>query len=145
MIITKKAGAAWKGPLENGRGVLSAGPEMTDRLFDYNSRFGEGRGVNPEEMIGAALAGCFCMALAHAIGEAGYEPEGIEASAEVMLDESQPAIAAIRLKTTGSVPGLAQEEFDRLAEETMHSCPVAKALAGTELSVETAMLTPSGA
>jgi osmotically inducible protein OsmC len=142
-MITRKATAAWKGSLKGGQGVLSAGPEMVDRLFDHESRFGQGRGINPEEMMGAALAGCFCMALAHAIEEAGYEPEGVEASAEVLLDESKPEIAGIRLWTTGSVPGLGQDEFDRLAELAARSCPIAKALASLQIAVETAMLTPA--
>ncbi len=143
-MIVRKAHAAWKGTLMDGRGVLSVGPEMTDRLFDRESRFGDGRGVNPEEMIGAALAGCFCMALSHAIEQAGYHPDGIEAAAEVMLDEDQPEINSIRLKTTGSIPDLSQDEFNRLAQQTASSCPVARALASTEITVETAMLTPTG-
>ncbi|MBE0537487.1 MAG: OsmC family peroxiredoxin [Phycisphaerae bacterium] len=143
-MITKRATAAWKGTLADGQGVLSAGPEMADRLFDRESRFGQGRGVNPEELIGAALAGCFCMALAHAIEEEGYEPDGVEAVAEIMLEESAPEIAGIRLKTTGSIPGLSQQEFERLAEQTAQSCVVARALSAIEVTVEPAMLTPTG-
>ena len=85
----------------------------------------------------------FRTAMAHAIEEAGYEPEGVEASAEVLLDESKPEIAGIRLWTTGSVPGLGQDEFDRLAELAARSCPIAKALASLQIAVETAMLTPA--
>ena len=142
-MIVKRATAAWKGSLANGQGVLSAGPEMAERLFDRESRFGQGRGVNPEELLGAALAGCFCMALTHAIEEAGFEPEGVEAAAEVSLDEARGEIAGIRLKTTGNVPGLDQDEFNALAEETADSCIIAKALAGVEVTVEPAMLTPT--
>lgn len=143
-MVTRKATAAWKGSLAEGQGVLSAGPEMAERLFDRESRFGQGRGVNPEELLGAALAGCFCMALTDAIEEAGYEPAGVEATAEISLDESKPEITGIRLKTTGSVPELGQEEFEALAEQTVQSCIVARALAGVEVTVEPAMLTPTG-
>lgn len=139
-MIERKATASWEGTLEDGYGVMSAGPELTAQKFSFDSRFGDAKGLNPEEMIGAALAGCFSMALTKTIQEGGHQPEKIETFAEVSLDDSEPRIASIKLKTNGKVPGLAEDKFRYMAEQTGKSCPVAKALSGVEITVEPTML-----
>jgi osmotically inducible protein OsmC len=136
MSILSKAAAQWSGPFKSGRGTMKPA-HGTEEPFSVTSRFEEGRGTNPEEMIGAALAGCFSMALSLALGQAGHDPDSIDTSATVSLDKDGAGykIASISLTTQAKVPGLDAAAFATIAEQTKQGCPVSKALAGTTITL----------
>jgi osmotically inducible protein OsmC len=106
--------------------------------FSFRSRFEDGAGSNPEELIAAAHAGCFSMAFSNVLDEEGYEPESVETSAEVTLRmlESGPAITKVHLTSTASVPRIDEDTFQELADAAKSGCPVSKALAGTEITLD---------
>ena len=106
--------------------------------YSAASRFEEAEGTNPEEMIGAAHAGCFSMALSLILGEEGFEPESIETGAEVTIkhEGDDIFISTIRLDTEAEVPGIDKETFQSLAQAAKEGCPVSKALAGVEIELE---------
>jgi len=141
MAIVSKAAARWEGELKTGRGVMKPehGPEAP---FSLSSRFEGGRGSNPEEMIGAALAGCFSMALSSALGKADAKPTSIATDALVFLDKDGDGfkISKIELTTQASVQGLDAARFASIAEETKKSCPVSKALAGTTITLAASLV-----
>jgi osmotically inducible protein OsmC len=131
-----KATAQWEGNLREGRGTMK--PEhATEAPFSVSSRFEGGRGSNPEELIGAALSGCFSMALAAALGKGGKNPRKIDTSAAVHLDKKGEGfeISGIELSTIADVPEMTAEEFTAVAEETKKNCPVSKALAATRITL----------
>lgn len=107
--------------------------------FSFHSRFEDGEATNPEELIGAAHAGCFSMALSNMLAEAGHAPDSVETTADVtleMLEDGGPTITTIHLTTKGSVPGLNEDEFQDFAEKAKAGCPVSKALAGTDITLD---------
>ncbi|MFW6180331.1 MAG: OsmC family peroxiredoxin [Spirochaetota bacterium] len=138
-MAVRRAKAVWEGDLKNGRGTMSFGSFTGP--YSFTSRFETGEGTNPEELIGAAQAGCFAMALSHELAMKGRAPERIEAAAEVSLEKQGEgfAITSVRLRVEGRVPGIDEEEFARAAEEAAESCPVARALGGVRISVEAAL------
>jgi osmotically inducible protein OsmC len=107
---------------------------LFDGNYSFASRFEEGPGTNPEELIGAAHASCFSMALSNVLSEAGHAPESVRTTAKVHLRniDGQPTIARIDLVTEGQVPGVDQQEFDRYAAQAKEGCPVSRALAGVD-------------
>ena len=127
----RNAKARREGDLPAGNGTMSLGSGAYEGRYSYGSRFEEGTGSNPEELIGAAHAGCFSMALAGVLGRAGHQPEAIETAARVHLDKGDGgfSITAIDLATEATVPGLSDEEFQRHAEDAKQNCPVSRALA----------------
>src|SRR5262245_18159833 len=133
---TSKASAHWEGSLKDGKGGMKPG-HAGEVAFSFGTRFDGQNGSNPEEMIGAALAGCFSMALSAAIGRANLNPQSINTSASVVLDrvEGGFAITRIELETTAKVPGADAAQFQTIAEETKKGCPVSKALAGTSINL----------
>lgn len=138
-MALRQATAQWNGTLQAGDGKMAFGSGAFEGAYSFKSRFEEGTGTNPEELIGAAHAGCFSMALSGVLEKAGYEPESIETEATVHLNpvEGGFAIQRIDLKTTGRVPGLNAEEFTEHAETAKQGCPVSKALAAVgEITVE---------
>lgn len=107
--------------------------------YSFGSRFEEGEGSNPEELIGAALAGCFSMALANLLAEAGYDPTSVHTKAEAtlrMLPDDGPTITKIHLTTEATVPDLDEATFHEHAEAAKEGCPVSKALAGPEITLD---------
>lgn len=136
-MSTSKASARWDGSLRDGRGTMKPanGPELP---FTLKTRFEGERGSNPEEVIGAALAGCFSMALSAALGKAGSNPSSIETEASVQLDKQGDgfAITSIALTTQAKVPGIDAAKFETIAQETKQQCPVSKALAGTKITLQ---------
>ncbi len=130
----RNAQARWNKNLEEGSGTLSFG--AFEGAYSFASRFEDGEGTNPEELIGAAHAGCFSMALALALGEAGFEPAAVDTTAAVHFDPEQLAITKIELHTEAEVPGLGEERFQELAEGAKKNCPVSKALAGVEITLQ---------
>lgn len=135
---TRTAQATWHGDLESGHGTMRSQTGAVEGAYSFPSRFEDGQGTNPEELIGAANAGCFAMAFSLALGEAGYRPERIDAGAAVTLGEvdGAPTITTIHLDATGRVPGIDATEFRRIAEEARKGCPVSRALAGVDITVE---------
>jgi osmotically inducible protein OsmC len=128
----RKADARWEGSLQEGNGVMKVASGAYEGPYSFQSRFQEGDGTNPEELIAGAHAGCFSMALAADLGRAGYSPQSVETTATVHLelDPAPPTIAQIDLETRAAVPGIADEEFQQIAEAAKKNCPVSRALAG---------------
>jgi osmotically inducible protein OsmC len=127
-----KGSAQWKGDLKGGSGTFSAGDGGITGEYSYKSRFEDGPGANPEQLIGAAHAACFSMALSNMLAEAGSPPDSVDTEAVVTLRivDGAPTITKIALTTVGRVPGLDQAAFAEHAEAAKAGCPVSKALAG---------------
>lgn len=131
-----KASGGWRGDLKSGEGRMKPehGPEVP---FSLKTRFEGERGSNPEEMIGAALSGCFSMALTAALSKAGATPKSVSTTADVRLEKDGEGftIRHIGLTTTVEADGVEDEAFQRVATETKAGCPVSKALAGVEITL----------
>jgi osmotically inducible protein OsmC len=130
----RTSSAEWKGSLKDGAGIMSLGSRAYEGPFTFASRFESGPGTNPEELIGAAIAGCYSMFLSALLTSAGFVPTRIFTSASVDLGEG-PSITSITLNTEGEVPRLSEVAFLEKAEEAKNNCPVSKALAGTEIKL----------
>ena len=129
--MIKKAWAVWKGDLKNGTGVISTETGvLKEAPYGFKSRFETGPGTNPEELIGAAHAGCFSMALANMLGQAGFTPERIETHAAITLEKLGDgfAITSSHLDVVAKVPGISAEKFDEIASKAKAGCPVSKVL-----------------
>jgi osmotically inducible protein OsmC len=137
----RTASAKWNGSLMEGGGTMALGSGAYEGPFSFRSRFEEGDGTNPEELIGAAHAGCFSMALSAALGEGGHTPDSIETSAKVTFEvvEGAPTISRIELTTRGSVPDLDEAGFKEFAEGAKANCPVSRALTGVEITLDAAL------
>lgn len=124
------ATARWEGSLDDGKGTMTTGTGL-EAAYTKQSRFADGAQSNPEELVGAAHAGCFSMFLSALLSKAGNPPNSIETTAKVSLDMSGPAprIGSITLTTVGDVPGVTEEEFKAKAEEAKTNCPISAALA----------------
>jgi osmotically inducible protein OsmC len=128
----RTADARWDGSIQEGDGTMRLGSGAYEGPFSFQSRFEEGDGTNPEELIAAAHAGCFSMALSHILGQAGHTAESIETTANVQLDREGEGftITHIELDTRARVPGVGADEFQQAADAAKQGCPVSKALAG---------------
>lgn len=144
IMPTRKATASWSGDLPSGTGKMAFGSGAFEGVFSFRSRFEDGTGTNPEELIGAALAGCFSMAFSNLLAEAGHTPESVNTTAHVHLDatDDDSPIKKIELNTEADVPGIDNETFQQHAAAAKEGCPVSKALAGTEITLD-AKLTSS--
>jgi osmotically inducible protein OsmC len=129
--MPSKGTAQWKGDLKGGSGTFVAGDSITGD-YSYKSRFEDGPGANPEQLIGAAHAACFSMALSNILAEGGNAPDSVDTEAVVTLRlvDGAPTITKIALTTVGRVPGLDEEGFVKAAQDAKAGCPVSKALAG---------------
>jgi osmotically inducible protein OsmC len=127
----RTANARWDGSLQDGSGTMRMASGAYEGPYSFQSRFQEGDGTNPEELIAAAHAGCFSMALSGELGRAGHSAESVETTATVHLDKLDEGfgITRIVLETRATVPGVDDEEFQRLAEAAKTGCPVSQALA----------------
>jgi lipoyl-dependent peroxiredoxin len=134
----RKAQARWDGKLSQGKGVMKLGSGAFEGSYSFKSRFEEGPGTNPEELIGAAHAGCFSMALSGFLEKAGYPPEHIETEAKVHIDKVGEGfkITTIELATEARVPGIDEKVFQEQARVAKENCPVSQALAGAEIKLE---------
>lgn len=128
----------WNGPLKDGNGTMRIGREGVELDYSFPSRFESGGGTNPEEMLGAAHAGCFSMALSLIVAEAGFSPRRIATTATVHLDRSDEgfAITRIALDTIADVPGMDPSTFDAHADKAKINCPVSRALAGVDITLQ---------
>lgn len=134
----REAKAVWNGTLKEGKGTMRLGSGAFEGAYSFSSRFEEGKGTNPEELIGAAHAGCFSMALAGGLGKAGMTPRKIETSSKVHIGKVGEGfgITKIELNTRGDVPGIDEATFRKYAEDAKKGCPVSKALAGVEIVLD---------
>jgi lipoyl-dependent peroxiredoxin len=130
-MATRNGSAEWKGDLKGGSGTVRVGEGAFDAAYSFSSRFEEGEGTNPEELIAAAHASCFAMALSNILAEDGHVPDSVRADAAVELRniDGQPTIAHIELRAEGSVPGIDADAFRAYAEKAKQGCPVSRALA----------------
>jgi osmotically inducible protein OsmC len=130
----RTASARWDGSLQDGAGTMRMASGAYEGAYSFQSRFEEGDGTNPEELIAAAHAGCFSMALSAGLGQAGYEPESVETEATVQIDRVGDGfgITHILLRSRARVPGIDADEFQQQAQAAKEGCPVSKALAGVD-------------
>jgi len=142
-MVVRSADAVWEGGLKDGKGRMKFGGGAFDGNYTWSSRFENGLGTNPEELLGAAHAGCFSMALSSGLGKAGFTPVSIHTKAQVMLDsvEGKSRITRIQLDTEASVPGISSDQFQQIALATKETCPVSVALSNVPVTL-TARLLP---
>lgn len=135
-MITRNANAEWEGNLKDGKGRITLGSGAFDGPYTFASRFESGKGTNPEELLGAAHAGCFSMALSLGLVKAGFTPQRINTTATVHLDTENLRISAIDLDTKAQVPGISEQQFFEQAELAKTNCIVSQALRGTEIRLK---------
>jgi lipoyl-dependent peroxiredoxin len=135
---TRKAHARWEGSLKGGKGEVDFGNGSFKGAYSFASRFEEGKGTNPEELLGAAHAGCFAMALSLALGRAGFEPDYVDATAHVTVAPQDGGfkITKSHLVCVAKVPGIDRAAFAQQAEAAKAGCPVSQALAGVEITLD---------
>jgi osmotically inducible protein OsmC len=133
----RTANAVWQGDLRGGRGQTKFGAGAWEGQYSHSSRFEEGPGTNPEELIAAAHAGCFSMAFSNGLAKAGFTPTRVETTAKVYLEKVGEGfkITRIYLDTVGQVPGVSESQFMELAETAKKTCPVSQLLTGAEVTV----------
>ncbi|MCJ7466383.1 MAG: OsmC family protein [Maribacter sp.] len=134
MNFTRNASANWKGSGKTGKGTLTSGSGVLDKTrYSFSTRFeNDTKGTNPEELIGAAHAGCFTMQLSFLLGESGYTPDDLQTNAKVNFKDGE--IVKISLDLTGQVKGISQSEFEQIANKAKEICPVSKLL-DTEITL----------
>jgi osmotically inducible protein OsmC len=138
-MTTRTASAEWKGTLKEGAGSMRLGSGAYEGPFTFASRFESGKGTNPEELVGAAHAGCFSMFLSALLSGAGFTPTRIYTSAAVHLGEG-PTLNLIELNTEAVVPNITEAAFLEHAENAKKNCPISKALAGPEIRLTAKLL-----
>jgi osmotically inducible protein OsmC len=138
-MAVRTSEAEWRGNLREGEGRVKLGSGAFEGTYSFPSRFESGKGTNPEELVGAAHAGCFSMALAAGLTRAGYTPTRIHTTAKVHLDKVGEGfeITTIELETSAEVPGIDEAAFTREAEGAKANCPVSKALTGPKITLTT--------
>ena len=142
---TQKAYVTWEGKLKNGQGTIVLGTDGRELAYAFGSRFeeaGEAPGSSPEELRAGALAGCFSMALAHGLAEAGYTPRRIETVGRVQLSKTNGGfeIPQARLEAEADVPVIESDEFQQLAQEAKENCPVSKLFANAKITLDATLL-----
>lgn len=135
---TRNADATWNGALRDGSGTFSTESGAVEGAYSFSSRFEDGGGTNPEELIAAAHAGCFSMALANELGSAGHVPDSVTTAAKVHLEKDDDGfvIPKIELTTKATVSGIDNAKFQEIATATSKACPVSKVLAGAEITLD---------
>ena len=141
-MAKRRANATWNGTLKEGGGSMRLGSGSFEGEFSFGTRFEESPGTNPEELVGAALAGCFSMALSADLEKAGFTPISVETESETTLDNpgDGPAIVEITLQTKAKIEGIGEQKFQEIASRTKSGCPVAKALTGTTITLKATLL-----
>jgi osmotically inducible protein OsmC len=138
--MDRKATAQWQGGLKDGKGKISTDSGvLKDAQYSFGTRFEEGIGTNPEELIAAAHAGCFTMALSSELNKAGLQPESLQTSAIVTFGkkDDKPTITRIQLRTEAKVPGAQQPAFDKAAQDAKNGCPISRLFQGnTEITLD---------
>jgi osmotically inducible protein OsmC len=138
LMPTRTAHARWEGNLQKGKGTMTLGSGAFEGAYSYGTRFEDAAGTNPEELIGAAHAGCFSMAFSMLLDKAGHPPKDIKTRADVTLEKVGDGfkITRVELHTEAVVAGIGTEEFRKQAEAAKKGCPVSQALAGTEIELK---------
>jgi lipoyl-dependent peroxiredoxin len=146
-MAKRTASAVWEGTLKEGSGKVKLGSGAFEGPYSFVSRFDEGAGTNPEELIGAAHAGCFSMALAAGLTKAGHNPTRISTNASVSLEKVGEGfmITTIELTTEAEVLGIHEQAFLEFAEGAKKNCPVSQALAGTEIKLNAKLVKSAAA
>ena len=134
-MAIRESSAIWKGNLTEGNGSMRLGSGAYEGAFSRASRFEDGPGTNPEELLGAAHAGCFSMYLSLILSKAGHVPTRIDTTSKVHLEEG-PKITLIELSTVGDVPGIDEKTFMEFAEQARKGCPVSQALSAVDMSLK---------
>lgn len=139
--MERTGSAVWNGSLKEGKGTVSTqSGTLKDQQYSFGSRFAEGTGTNPEELIAAAHAGCFSMALSGQLTGAGFVPDSIETTAKLTLDmHDKPTITKIHLTTKAKVPNIDKAKFDELAENAKSGCPVSRLLKAAEITMDASL------
>jgi lipoyl-dependent peroxiredoxin len=137
----RKATAEWNGGLKDGKGKVALGSGLFEGAFSFSTRFEDEPGTNPEELLGASLAGCYAMALNATLEKRGTPANNVKVEAKVFLgkDDAGFKINRIDLETTADVPGLSGDDFNEVAEEVKKACPISKALAGTDITLKASL------
>jgi lipoyl-dependent peroxiredoxin len=140
-MATRTADAEWTGDIQSGGGRMRLGSGAFEGPFDFRSRMEQGAGTNPEELIGAAHAGCFSMAFAAQLGGAGFKPDRIATNAKVHFNKAASGwtIERIELNTEASIPEISEADFQRLANEAKANCPVSRALTGVQIELKASL------
>ena len=134
----RTASARWQGNLTEGSGTIKTGKGGYQGNYSFKSRFEEGEGTNPEELIGAAHAGCFSMAFSKGLADAGFTPTSVETVAKVHLDKNDAGfgVSRIELETVGDVPNIDEATFQKIAEGAKENCPISRLLSpGAQISL----------
>jgi osmotically inducible protein OsmC len=133
-MATRNGSAVWRGDLQGGEGRITVGNGVHEGPYSFKSRFEDGEGTNPEELIAAAEAGCFTMAMSLMLGNEGHTADELQtdARAELRNVDGAPTITKMILKTRGRVPGLDQATFEKIANQAKETCVISRALAGIE-------------
>jgi len=141
-MATRTGSAEWQGTLKQGKGQMKLGSGAFDGPYSFSSRFEEGKGTNPEELIAAAEAGCFSMALSANLEKAGHPAKRISTTATVKLEMAGggPKITTIDVNTEAEVPGIDAAKFHEQAEHTKKTCPVSVVLAGAQINLSAKLL-----
>ena len=134
----RSSSAVWEGDLQSGKGVMKIGSGAWEGPYSFKSRFEDGKGTNPEELIAAAHAGCYSMALTAALVKAGHPPKRVETTAKVALEKTADGfrIPRIHLDTKANVSNIEQPAFLKIANDAKQNCPVSKVLSGAEISLD---------
>ncbi|MFY1635425.1 OsmC family protein [Solwaraspora sp. WMMB335] len=138
----RTASARWQGNLTEGSGTIRTGKGGYEGNYSFRSRFEEGEGTNPEELIGAAHAGCFSMAFSKGLADAGFPPASVQTTASVHLDKTDAGMTVTRidLQTVGEVPGIDPDTFLKLAEAAKANCPISRLLSpGAEITLNASL------
>ncbi|WP_234734202.1 OsmC family protein [Tellurirhabdus bombi] len=136
MAIKRNATARWEGSGKDGKGTLTtASTVLNESQYSFNTRFAEGVGTNPEELVAAAHAGCFSMKLAFNLQGAGFTADSIETKGVVTLDTDSGSISGSHLTVKASVPGISKDQFDELVADAEKNCPISK-LFNTNITVD---------
>jgi osmotically inducible protein OsmC len=140
--MDRSASAVWNGSLKEGKGTISSQSGALKQMqYSFAARFAEGVGTNPEELIAAAHAGCFSMALSAELGKAGFTPDSIETTAAVTLDmHDKPTITKVHLTTKAKIPNIDKAKFDEIANGAKAGCPVSRVLAAAEITLDATLL-----
>ena len=138
----REAEAVWEGSLQDGKGTMKMASGAYEGAYSFSSRFEEGTGTNPEELIAAAHAGCFSMALSGGLSRAGHPPARVQTTAGVHLEKGEAgfSITRIHLRTEAEVPGIDDAAFQEQAETAKKNCPVSRLLTGAEITLDATLI-----
>jgi osmotically inducible protein OsmC len=145
-MTTRTGNAVWEGTLKEGKGSVKLGSGAYEGAYSFSSRFENGKGTNPEELLGAAHAACFSMALANGLAQAGHPPKRVNTTARVHLEKTGEGfkITSIDLDTEAEVPGIDEQTFLREAETAKKNCPISQVLGGTEIKLQAKLMKAAG-